>query len=416
MANFEYLQKKLELDLKSTFKAVFWKNNFNFLKLFFYSLLIIIINFLMSQQKFILFQIVLFVFIFYQIIFAIFVYIKLIRFKICDNSFKKILIFYQIKKILNISALNNFISNFETFGDKKEIFSFFKKYPNNFIIQGSCSLLLYSGIFWRRVNDIDLLVNNEISSWEHEEKNFFCNSIFKKICSNNIYAKYFFKDFKIEVLPLKIIPSQFRINIRNYNICNIYWQIAMKIFQLIEYLLVTKNRSKMMNVLIDLIWLYSLYNKQFRNYKNVNEALNYLLISNFFVYYFLPYKKRLTTNYLYLEKQLKLIFANNLWLKNLNNTFYDDFVNNHYFNKVFDFTINKEIDKISTLLKNREIIWKEIIDFSSFNNLNSLIIKSNLKNSFWFSFSNYSKWFVMYLNYCVNDVRCYLLTKLNIKN
>lgn len=190
----------------------------------------------------------------------------------------------------------------------------------------------------------------------------------------------------------------------------------MKIFQLIEYLLVTKKRSKMMNVLIDLIWLYSLYNKQFRNYKNVNEALNYLLISNFFVYYFLPYKKRLTTNYLYLEKQLKLIFANNLWLKNLNNTFYDDFVNNHYFNKVFDFTINKEIDKISTLLKNREIIWKEIIDFSSFNNLNSLIIKSNLKNSFWFSFSNYSKWFVMYLNYCVNDVRCYLLTKLNIKN
>jgi hypothetical protein len=101
----------------------------------------------MSQQKFILFQIVLFVFIFYQIIFVIFVYIKLIRFKICDNSFKKILIFYQIKKILNISALNNFISNFETFGDKKEIFSFLKKYSNNFIIQGSCSLLLYSGIF-----------------------------------------------------------------------------------------------------------------------------------------------------------------------------------------------------------------------------------------------------------------------------
>ncbi|MDC8921343.1 hypothetical protein PR068_03290, partial [Metamycoplasma hyosynoviae] len=131
--------------------------------------------------------------------------------------------------------------------------------------------------------------------------------------------------------------------------------------------------------------------------------------------YYLPYKVRITNNLEQINEKIKQIFIKNNWLNNLDKKFYDFLINLNFLNRIFDANLLKKINNIEKVLMfKRDLIWKEILNIDSQNNLKSIKLKTNLNKNFWINFDKYSKEIVSYLNFDVNDLRCYLLTKINI--
>ncbi|KDE45695.1 hypothetical protein NPL4_00770, partial [Metamycoplasma hyosynoviae] len=283
-----------------------------------------------------------------------------------ENIIKKIYILYRINKVLKIKSINIFFKKY-LYKVNKTLLKQIRKINKKFVLHGSSAIMCNINLFWRAANDIDLIILDYDYNNKKIEKSFE-NQRFLKLISEFSYINYKIQDISIEILTTKFIPYT---HINKHNLiwtCNIYWQIAMKIFQLIEYVLARTDNKKTIEIIIDLMWIYNMHTKNFKRIKKINNALNYLLLSNFFVYYYLPYKVRITNNLEQINEKIKQIFIKNNWLNNLDKKFYDFLINLNFLNRIFDANLLKKINNIEKVLMfKRDLIWKEILNIDSQN-------------------------------------------------
>ncbi|MDI3351461.1 MAG4530 family protein [Mycoplasmopsis arginini] len=343
------------------------------------------------------------------LVFSIVIFIN--RKTLENNFFNHIFVLNKLARILFIKNIKVFLDNTIEKYNKNKTVKIIEKLKDNVVLQGSASLAFLNKPFWRNPNDIDLLFSDPTTNLKKIRENISSFEFLVDIFDIS-YIRCEYKKVKIEILPTKVILDKYIDNSGIIKKCNLFWQIAMKLFQLMEHLLKNEDNSKILTIIIDIIWLFSNYENKFKNIKKVNEALNYLLLSNYFVYYFFPYKKRITNQIKSMNLSLETIFKNNYWLNLLNLNFFNFFVKENYLEKVFDKNIKKRISKISNLLSNKEKIWNEILNNDKNNNLREYYANNNLKPHFWKNFDIFSKNMAKKLQYNPLDIRCYLLTKL----
>ncbi|BDX52632.1 hypothetical protein JPM7_2390 [Metamycoplasma equirhinis] len=346
---------------------------------------------------------------------AVFSIYLIIQFNHTFNKNNTFSIFYRLNKInklFGIKSIKMFLNKYNNI-KKFKILNKIRFNNLDLVLQGSGSILLNDKIFWRKINDIDLIFLNGIANIEQIRSKMNELKFNINVCENS-YINFLTNvaGLEIEILPTKCISNEYVKKSGEIYYCNVYWQISMKLFQLMEFLV--KKNERRINTIVDLIWLFSIHTKEFKNIDKINETLNYLVLSNYFVYYFFPYVKRYTLDINWISEQIKNVYYKNECLHNLNSEFFN-FFTFEFLPMVFDKKILNKIKKIDSILKNRNPIWYEILDMSKNNELNSLKIVTNLKSNFWNTFDKHSLHVAANLNFNANDIRCYLLAKLNIK-
>ncbi|WP_412031302.1 MAG4530 family protein [Metamycoplasma buccale] len=334
------------------------------------------------------------------------------------NIFKA---FFTLRKIFilnfNWAGFNN-ISNY-----KLNIIKLLAS--QNLALQDSLSIVLKHKWFYRAVNDLEFISidnsNNPIL-FDNLEKT---NNIVKELANEYFYKIVINNNQKVNILRLKVYFKNFFYKKKGILIPKHSCQIAMKIEQILKLLVnYDISNEKIINSVNDLAFLIS-YRKS--SFKKIKEAFILNSISDYFVNYFLNDKNYDFKNIEYMNK-LNLFLTNDLKVLFENN----NFKKMHILIKTLisriieDQTIKEFNYKINYLLKNREMLHYEYLNFSKASNKELPKLKLQFPNAKerskfieekCFIFKN-KKLFAKLPNFLENDknyldVRLFLLSKLD---
>ncbi|AWX69425.1 hypothetical protein [[Mycoplasma] anseris] len=335
---------------------------------------------------------------------SLFLILANIECNIFNNYFRSIKMLYKLNYFILSLQIKRLIRA-----------SFYFKTKNTFInkhiLQGSYAILYNDGIFWRKNNDFDLLLNSHKERLEIKDlrtsKNLACIQNW-----HDSYVKFWIDGYWYEILPQKIASSNFVIKKGKQFLVNEYWQIAMKMFQIMEYIVMHKDVNKLRNSIWDLAWLYYWNKSKLKNKTKIKEALSTLLLSNFIVYYHFPYRKRFITNmnilFNELGKLLNLDFEKETFKE-----FNQEFFNKKEFSKLFDEETINLMNSIDIFLTNREEYFLKLAEFNESISFFNIEINTNLKQDFWHKFPKNFINIESHLDFKTNDLRSYLLNELH---
>ncbi|TPR53544.1 hypothetical protein FJR74_02540 [Metamycoplasma neophronis] len=256
--------------------------------------------------------------------------------------------------------------------------------------------------FWRKINDIDVLNNNIDPKIEIKNSKLITDFI--------NYQKFELNEYVIEYLKTKVVPDKYVKNKDNIYFVNVYWQIAMKISQLIQLLIDSnQNKLKINNTITDLAWLYYFHNDFFSSYKNIRTAFRTLILSNFYFAYFVKYKDRCIDNIELIKRKLENFINNDYSYKFKFKHFCTFLLKDYFLDFMFDDYTTNLIRSCNDLLNEKEKIWKKILEADLNNELNSLIINNVIyKDNFWINWSEEFISIAQALMFNAKDVRIFL--------
>ncbi|WP_373436176.1 MAG4530 family protein [Metamycoplasma equirhinis] len=297
------------------------------------------------------------------------------------NKYYKFNIFRAIKWLkiklifsFNFSKLSLFTSD-NSFS-KKDIDLLKYMAKNNYVLQGSKAIAYKFKDFWRKTNDFDFISSANLPN-TNSLKSLEGLSI---LYIDNIVGKLNYNDSIIEILFYKYIPKIYCKQVKDILIPNIYWMVAMKFIQFFKLYLVNTDKKiltneKIENALLDLAFLLSKLKSI--NINKIEKYIEYLLISDFFLSYYLNnfwFDKLISTtkNFEgYLKEKLEKleIFCElNFFFKEIIAKIR---INDH---------LNKMINAMSEISKQKEKIEMNFLNLSSSENKEVSSLKRIFKN------------------------------------